>query len=130
MSEFMTPNNKIDEFLSNYSEEVFINALKLREVLLENLPGITEHLDIPAKMIAYCYGQKYAEMICTIIPSKKGIKLGFYKGVDLPDPDMLLEGTGNISRYVEIGSPEQIKSRELKKLIQNALAAYKKRMAA
>ena len=126
----MAANKKIDEFLSGYSEEVFVNALKLRQVLVEHLPGIIEQIDIPAKMIAYCYGQKYADMICTIIPSKKGIKLGFYKGVDLPDPNKLLKGTGKISRYVEINSAEQIKSPALKNLIESALLAYKKRMAA
>ena len=125
----MTAEKKIDEFLSNYSEEVFTNTLKLREVLFANLPNVIEQIDIPAKMIAYCYGQKYAEMICTIIPSKKGLKLGFYKGVDLPDPDKLLEGTGKISRYVEIRSAGQIRSPALKKLIESALAAYEKRMA-
>ena len=124
----MTTNKNIDEFLSDYGEEVFTNALRLREVLFKNLPGVTEQLDVPAKMIAYCYGQKYSEMICTIIPSKKGIKLGFYKGVDLPDPDNLLEGTGKISRYVEIRSNDQVKSAVLKKLIESALLAYKKRM--
>ena len=124
----MVINKQIDEFLSNYSEEVFTHASELREVLLTNLPGIIEQIDVPAKMIAYSYGQKYAEMICTIIPSKKGLKLGFYKGVDLPDPDKLLEGSGKISRYVEIRSAEQIKSPALKKLIESALAAYKKRI--
>ncbi|TMI97260.1 MAG: DUF1801 domain-containing protein [Bacteroidetes bacterium] len=124
----MTTDKKIDEFLSNYSEEVFVNSLKLREVLFANLPGIMEQIDIPAKMIAYCYGQKYSEMICTIIPSKKGLKLGFYKGVDLPDPTNLLEGTGKLSRYIEIRSDEQIKSPALKKLIESALDAYKKRI--
>lgn len=124
----MEARNKIDDFLSGYSEEVFTNALELRNVLFANLPGITEQVDIPAKMIAYCYGQQYAEMICTIIPSKKGLKLGFYKGVDLPDPGNLLEGTGKISRYIEIRSADQIKSTALKKLIESALAACKKRM--
>jgi len=124
----MVINKQIDEFLSNYSDEVFTRASELREVLLTNLPGIIEQIDVPAKMIAYSYGQKYAEMICTIIPSKKGLKLGFYKGVDLPDPDKLLEGSGKISRYVEIRSAEQIKSPALKKLIESALAAYKKRI--
>src|SRR6185436_14170071 len=124
----MTTDKKIDELLSGYSEEVFTNALKLREVLFAILPGVIEQIDIPAKVIAYCYGQKYSEMVCTIIPSKKGLKLGFYKGVDLPDPDKLLEGTGKISRYVEIRSAEQIRSSAIKKLIQAALAAYKKRM--
>ena len=125
----MTIDKSIDEFLSTYSEVVFSNALQLREVLLTNLPGIIEQIDIPAKMIAYCYGQKYADMICTIIPSKKGLKLGFYKGLDLPDPDNLLVGTGKISRYVEISSESQIRSVALKNLIKHSLAAYHKRIS-
>ena len=46
------------------------NALKLREIILRILPEIQEQIDIPAKMVAYVYGQKYVEMICTLIPSK------------------------------------------------------------
>ena len=126
----VTTEKQIDEFLSQYDEQVFVNALKLRKILLANLPGIIEQLDIPARMIAYCYGQKYAELICVIIPSKKGLKLGFNRGTELPDPDSLLEGTGKISRYVVVKSSEQIKSKALKKLIENALAAYGKETAA
>ena len=125
----MRDDKQVNLFLSQYDEQVFGKALKLREVLFATLPGIIEEIDIPAKMIAYCYGKKYAEMICTIIPSKKGLKLGFYKGADLPDPDNLLEGTGKISRYVDIKSIEQIKSSSLKNLIVSALAAYKQRMS-
>ena len=130
MTNLRTEDKKLDEFLSNYDEQVFGNALKLREVLFANLPNIIEQIDIAAKMIAYCYGQKYSELICTIIPSKKGLKLGFYKGIGLPDPDNLLEGTGKVSRYVDIKSTEQIKSPALKKLLVNALAAYRQRMTA
>jgi len=126
----MKTDNNIDNFLSQYNEQLFTNALKLREVLLANLPGIIEQVDIPAKMIAYCYGQKYAELICTIIPSKKGLKLGFNRGVDLPDPEKLLEGTGKISRYVAIRSEQQIRSPAIKKLLASALSAYKQRMLA
>ena len=124
----MLEDKKVKDFLSQYAGEVYNNALKLREVLFANLPGIIEQIDLPARMIAYCYGQKYAEMICTIIPSKKGLKLGFYKGVDLPDPNNLLEGTGKISRYVKIRSGEQISSTALQQLIEESLKAYKERM--
>lgn len=82
----MRLHNSIENFLSNYNADVYSNAQTLREVIVKNLPGIIEQLDLPAKMIAYCYGNKYAEMICTIIPSKKGLKLGFYKGIELRDP--------------------------------------------
>lgn len=63
----MTENLDINHFLSHYNEQVQSNALKLREILDENLPDIQEQIDIPARMIAYTYGPKYAEMICTII---------------------------------------------------------------
>jgi hypothetical protein len=126
----MTNDKEIETFLSQYDEKVFNHALKLRQLLLKNLPNIIEQIDIPAKMISYTYGQKYAEMICAIIPSKKGLKLGFNRGVDLRDPDKLLEGTGKISRYVEIKSEEEINSLVLKKLIEAALAAYKERIKA
>lgn len=85
----MTTNNDADGCLSQYNEQVYSNTLLLREIILKNLPEVQEQLDIPAKMIAYIYGQKYAKMVCTIIPFKKGFKLGFYKGVDLPDPEKL-----------------------------------------
>jgi hypothetical protein len=52
----MSTNKEAELFLSQYSNETFSNAMELRKVVLANLPGITEQLDIPAKMITYCYG--------------------------------------------------------------------------
>ncbi len=125
----MITNNSITAFLSQYDDQVIDYVLKLREMLLENLPGIIEQIDIPAKMIAYCYGQKYSDMICTVIPSKKGLKLGFYKGNELPDPNQLLQGSGKISRHIQINSADQIKSADLKKILLSALIAYQQRSA-
>jgi hypothetical protein len=125
----MSTDKDIETFLSQYNEDVYNKAIELRKIIVNILPGIIEQVDIPAKMVAYCYGRKYAEMVCTIIPSKKGIKLGFYKGIELPDPQNLLQGAGKFSRYVEIKSEEQIKSPAIKQLLKNALAAYKQRIS-
>ncbi|RFS16519.1 DUF1801 domain-containing protein [Emticicia sp. C21] len=119
---------KISDFLANYNEVVYRRAVLLRSVILDTLPNVIEQLDVPAKMVAYCYGQKYAELICMLIPSKKGLKLGFNRGVDLTDPRLLLEGTGKISRYIEIKHDGQVQSPALKALLESALEAYKKRM--
>ena len=123
----MGKEDQIEKFLAQYDEQVFKLAIELRKIVLKNLDGITEQLDIPAKMIAYCYGQKYADLVCVIIPSKKGLKLGFNRGTELPDPDKMLEGKGKVSRYVEIRSADTIKSAALKTLIKEALKAYKLR---
>lgn len=123
----MSTNTHLSSFLDAYPATVATRVLGLREVLLKMLPGITEQLDIPAKMIAFSYGQRYTDMICTIIPSQKGVKLGFYKGNELPDPAGILKGTGKISRYVEIADEGTLHSAALKNMIKAALAAYKKR---
>ena len=124
----MTPNPEIEEFLSQYDEKVFQHAQKLRLLLITHLPDITEQLDLKAKMIAYCYGQKYVELICVLIPSKKGLKLGFNRGIELPDPTGLLEGSGKISRYIPIKSADQIESPAITELLTKALEIYKERI--
>lgn len=119
----MTTDKALD-FLSSYDESVCSLALQLRKILFENLPDIMEQVDVSARMIAYGYGQKYNEMICVIIPSKKGLKLGFNRGTELADPHRLLAGTGKISRYVVIKSSDQITSLAIKEILASALAAY------
>ena len=47
----MTDSKAIENFLSSYSKDVFDNALKLREIILKNLPAVQEQIDYPAKMI-------------------------------------------------------------------------------
>jgi hypothetical protein len=124
----MAEDKNVLQFLSQYDKNVFETAIALRKILFANLPNIIEQLDTPAKMVGYCYGQKYIEMICAIIPSKKGVKVSFYKGIDLPDPEHLLAGAGKITRYVEI-TPDTLNSSALELLIKNAFAAYKQRIS-
>lgn len=120
----MIPPTYISDFLGAYAPHIQEQALMLRHMLLERLPDISEQVDLPAKMMAYTYGKKYKDVICVIIPSKQGLKLGFNRGVDLPDPFGQLQGSGKISRYVVIKSVQQIESPELATLVASALAAY------
>lgn len=118
----------ITDFLSAYDMQVQQHTLRLRQVILDRLPGITEQLDIAAGMIAYSYGQRYTDLVCVLIPSRKGLKLGFNKGSTLPDPDGMLEGKGKTSRYVVIRSEEHISSAGISHLLSRALEAYRDRM--
>jgi hypothetical protein len=101
----------------------------VREFLLQELKDIIEYPDSSANIIGYGYGPGYKETICTIIPSKKGIKLGFYKGSKLPDPKKLLTGTGKVHRHVEITSENDLSNPALKMLVAAALKFHAKRTA-
>ena len=116
--------------LSKYDEKVSAVGFQLREFLLKELKQIIEYPDGPANIIGYGFGPGYKQLVCTIIPSKKGIKLGFYKGSELPDPKNLLTGSGKVHRYVEIKSENNVKDPAIKKLLDEALKAYHKRLKA
>ena len=125
----MKEDNQVHTFLSSYNETVQYAAEQLRSIIAAKLPAIIEQVDLPAKMIGYSYGQRYIDFICTIIPSKKGMKLGFYKGTELDDPEKLLEGNGKISRYLVIDLTKPINKKYCQLLLANALKLYKNRIA-
>src|SRR5688572_33346143 len=103
-----------EDILSKYDKEVSTLGFQLREFLLKELKQITEYPDGPANIIGYGYAPGYKALVCTIIPSKKGIKLGFYNGSVLPDPKKLLTGSGKVHRYVEIKSEHDIQNPAIK----------------
>jgi len=115
------------KILSNYDEKVVQLGIALHTFLLQHLPQIMELPDESANMIGFGYGLGYKDTICTLIPSKKGIKVGFYKGSQLPDPSKLLTGLGKVHRHVEIKSVQDIHNPALLTLVKEALAAYSER---
>jgi len=117
----------VDDILSRFDEKTVALAVKLRKFLLEELKDITEIPDNSVNLIGYGYGTGYKDLICTILLSKQGVKLGFNNGSELPDPQKLLTGTGKVHRFVEIKTAESIKDPALKKLLTEALNAYQKR---
>ena len=117
----------IEDILSRYDEKVAALALELRKFLLKEFKDCMEIPDNSAAIIGYGYGTGYKDLICTILLSKKGVKLGFNKGTELPDPAGLLGGTGKVHRYTEIKTAQDIKSPALKKLLMEALNLYQKR---
>ena len=50
----------------------------------------------------------------------KHVNLGFWRGVELPDPRKLLEGTGNRMRHIKLGSLKDAGKKELQELVRVA----------
>ena len=117
----------MESILNKYEEKVSALGFQTRAFLLKELKGVIESADGPANIIGYGFGPGYKALICTIIPSKKGIKIGFYKGSELPDPANLLTGAGKVHRHVDLKSEMDLKNPALKKLVGEALNAYEKR---
>src|SRR5437016_2127696 len=120
-------NQELEKLLKTYPAGVSDMALQTRQFVITALPGIQETVDTSARVIGYGFGAGYKDMICTIILSKAGVKLGIVGSAALPDPTRLLEGTGKRHRYVPIAEASDLKKPGLKSLLNAAVAAWKKR---
>lgn len=113
-----------DALLDNYDAGVKELATHVRSFILERLPGCLEIPDPAAGLIGYAYGRGYSNVICTLLLSKKGVKLGIWKGAQLPDPHQLLAGKGKLHRYVEIKTRADFAHPGLAELLAAALQRY------
>jgi hypothetical protein len=115
------------KFLAAYPPEVRRVALELRRTVLGTIPDGLEMVDSAGKVIGYGFGSGYADLICTIIPSQKGVKLGIVGAAHLPDPDRLLEGTGKRHRYVALKGVADARRPGLEALLEAAVGEWKKK---
>jgi hypothetical protein len=123
----MHSQTNIDTFIAAYPPEVRVLICAARKFVADAFPGSTETLDEPARLIGYSYGPGYKGLVCTLILSRTGVKVGVVRGSELPDPKGLLEGAGQVHRHVALKSPADLKRPGLKPLLKAALAAWKAR---
>jgi len=125
----MAVNLAIDKLLRSYPEDVQILARQARKQLREWLPDASEGVDAPARMLAYSYGPGYKGMVCTLLLSKSGVKLGLVGGAALADPRGLLAGSGKVHRHVQLRTVRDLQQTGLKQLVLGASATCHKRLA-
>lgn len=98
------------QFLSQYNSTVQAISLELREMVLSIMPDanevVTGHKNISYSTDA---GQMKGGMVY-IAPLKNSVNLGFIDGVDLPDPQVLLKGTGKRLRHIKFKSVEDLRA--------------------
>ena len=94
-------------------------ARELRRLIRRLLPKAQEKIYRGWGVADYGNGGSGRGFI-TIGPQKGYVNLYFMNGVDLEDPDGLLEGSGKRLRHVKIRQPEDLKKRALQALVRQA----------
>ncbi len=112
----------VETFLAAYPREVRDVALAARNLLRKAVPGATETLEERAKIIGYGYAPGYKGLVCTLMLSRAGVKVGIVRGSELPDPNGLLQGSGKVHRHVALKSVADLKQPALKRLLKTAVA--------
>ena len=125
----MKKSRSAEEVLESCSSDVQVLADKARRLLLKLLPEAEETADPTASVLSYGYGPGYRGMICTLLLSKSGVKIGFVNGAELPDPARLLEGSGKKHKYIQLKTASDLDRSDVKQLVDAACAAWRQRNA-
>jgi hypothetical protein len=91
-SPHVSTSQHVDVFSSAYPEQVRETASAARRLLKEMLPGVAETVDESAQLLGYSYGPESKRVLFTLIMSQIGVKLGIFRGSELPDPKHLMAG--------------------------------------
>ena len=110
-----------EDVISLFDDSIAELSNALRELIAQKYPGVIEVVWKQQKIIGYGIGpKKMSEHFTYIAPFKNHVNLGFYYGVELPDPHQLLNGTGKKLRHVKIRNLSDI-TPELGTLIEEAV---------
>jgi hypothetical protein len=102
-------------------------ARRLRQLVAEVHPDAVEVPRPSEQHASYGVGlNKMSEIYGYICPLKEYVRLGFYFGGALPDPEKLLEGSGKRLRHIKIYSLEEAERPAVRALLKAAVAERKK----
>jgi hypothetical protein len=112
----MDEHDSVEQVLSRGGPGVRELAEALRKLVRDVAAEATERGHLGWGTISYEAGSVF----CYIAPLKDSVNLGFHRGVDLPDPQGLLQGTGKSMRHVKIRSIDEIDLDALTALLREA----------
>jgi hypothetical protein len=113
---------QLDELLSGTSPEMAAVARELRAVVAAALPDGTEQVDFGNRLLAIGRSMKMRDLLFAIIPHSAHVNLQLADGIDLPNPDGVIEGTGKRIRHIKVRSVEAARSAPVRAAIDAQIA--------
>lgn len=112
----------VEKLISEHDPDIQAIERRLRQVILEAMPDAREMVDWGNHLLAYSLGERMRDLTFAIIAHKAHVNLQLPDGVDLADPDGLVEGTGKRIRHVKCRSVEDCDRPALRRLIDQQVA--------
>jgi len=110
-----------DDLLELTEEPLRPVVKALRALVLEIDPDACEVVRLGDRAATYGVGpRRMADGYAYILPHRRWINLGFYRGAHLADPDAVLDGTGANMRHVKVRALEDAGGTALRTLVEAA----------
>jgi Domain of unknown function (DU1801) len=119
------PGPTEDEFetlLATHDPAIADTSRALRRALAAAFPEAVEQVDFGNRLLAVGKTMAMRDLTFAIIPHKAHVNLQLADGVELPDPEGLIEGTGKRIRHVKVRSVEAAASTALRAIVDEQVA--------
>ena len=120
-----SPSRQLNTFLARFSPEIVALAKAARAKLRTRFPRAIEMVydNYNALVIGYSPSERPSDAILSVVIYPKRVSVCFLQGKHLPDPDRVLQGTGNQVRFVRLDARAAIlDTAPLKALLSEAVA--------
>ena len=128
----MTAAAQIKGFLAKYTPEIASQLQAAREHLASHFPQGFELVydNYNALVFGIASSMRASDVIVSVAGYPKWVTLFFFRGVDLPDPTRILEGSGAQIRSVRLHPPSKLHEPSVQALIAAARASASSALAA
>src|SRR5690348_17286600 len=111
----MTAETELSAFIEKYTPEVASGGRQALAFLTARLPTASRLVydNYNALVVAFGASPKVSDIILSIALYPRYVTLFFLKGVELPDPAGLLEGSGSTVRGIKLRPISRIESPEV-----------------
>lgn len=124
MSGTLSPEAQLDAFLAKFTPEVETQARAALERMRARLPGACQLVydNYNALAIGFGTNDKLSGVVFSVALYPRWVSLFFARGIELPDPEGLLQGTGKGIRHIVLKDIALFDTPGVQALIAEALA--------
>ena len=123
----VSPEKQLASFIAKFEPNVAKLIRACRAEMRKLLPTAIEMVydNYNFFVIGYSPTERASDAIFSIAAASNGVGLAFLQGATLPDPGKLLQGSGKRNRFIRLPTLAPLKSREVRELIEAAVAQAK-----
>ena len=113
-----------DKLLAESAPTVAEAARALRAAIHVAIPDGVEQVDFGNRLLAVGRSMKMRDLMFAVIPHSAHVNLQLADGVDLPNADGRIEGTGKRIRHIKVRSAEDARSAAIASAIAAEVALH------
>ena len=110
-------------FIDKFSPEMAAKIRGARAALRKRLPAANELVydNYNFFVIGYCATLRPSDCVVSLVADAHGIRIAFYYGSTLPDPQGILQGSGSQNRFIRLERARDLARPEVEALIRAAI---------